>query len=147
MKMFLHVISTPFTQIGLILVVPVQGKRDRFSFFSCHINVGTPVCVSWLPKARKPPPTMVALLHVAIHAAGVVFSGHNDVGIRWVHGPSSNWRVSRRTRVFLYDYMIQQLNDSPVYFLRLPCSTSCMRRRLIFVACLRWWSPNALVIA
>ena len=34
-------------------------------------------------------PTWGARLHVAIHVVGVVFEGHNDVGDRWVHGPSS----------------------------------------------------------
>ena len=34
-------------------------------------------------------PTWGARLRVAIHVVGVVFEGHNDVGDRWVHGPSS----------------------------------------------------------
>ena len=34
-------------------------------------------------------PTWGARLHVASHVVGVVFEGHNDVGDRWVHGPSS----------------------------------------------------------
>ena len=55
-----------------------------------------------MPKAREPLPTRVALLHVAIHVLAVVFLGHNNVGVHWVHGPSPNWRLSRRTRVFLY---------------------------------------------
>ena len=33
-------------------------------------------------------PTWGARLHVANHVVGVVFEGHNDVGDRWVHGPS-----------------------------------------------------------
>ena len=101
MKVFLHVISKLIAQPGFILIVPVQSKRHGFSFWS-HNDVGAPACVSWSPKARETPPTWVALLHVAIHVAGVVSWGHNDDGVHWVHGPSSNWRLSRRTRVFLY---------------------------------------------
>ena len=113
MKVFLHVISTLIAQPGFILIVPVQSKRDGFSFWS-HIDVGAPACVSWSPKPREPPPTWVALPHVAIHVAGVVFWGHNDAGVHWVHGPSSNWRLSRRTRVFsyvLHDRTIKQFTS------------------------------------
>ena len=39
MMMLLHVISTPWTQGRFILFVPVQSKRDGFSFRS-HLNVG-----------------------------------------------------------------------------------------------------------
>ena len=41
MMMLLHVISTPWTQGRFILFVPVQSKRDGFSFRS-HLNVGAP---------------------------------------------------------------------------------------------------------
>ena len=93
MKVFLHVISTPFTLIELILVVPVHGKRDGYSSFflvfpelhraltgarpfvfldcqgeSAYANMGS------TPPRCKP-------------VAGVIFSGHNDVGVHWVHMP------------------------------------------------------------
>ena len=41
---------------------------------------------------------------------------------------------------------MQQLNDSPAYFLRLPLSTSARRFRLIFSAFFCWRSPMALVV-
>ena len=48
-------------------------------------------------------PTWGARLHVASHVVGVVFEGHNDVGDRWVHGPSSlgDWCPARR---FFYSF-------------------------------------------
>ena len=48
-------------------------------------------------------PTWGARLHVASHVVGVVFEGHNDVGDRWVHGPSSMgvWCPTRR---FFYSF-------------------------------------------
>ena len=48
-------------------------------------------------------PTWGARLHVASHVVGVVFEGHNDVGDRWVHGPSSIgvWCPTRR---FFYSF-------------------------------------------
>ena len=45
-------------------------------------------------------PTWGARLHVAIHVVGVVFEGHNDVGDRWVHGPSSMGIVCPTKRFF-----------------------------------------------
>ena len=87
MIMPLHVISTPCTQGGFILVVPIQRKRDGFSFLG-HVSVGAPAVSSCTPQAREPMPTWGARLPVAIHVVGVVFEGHNDVGDRWVHGPS-----------------------------------------------------------
>ena len=43
MIMRLHVISTPGTQDRVILFIPVQSKRDGFSFLgSGHFNVGAP---------------------------------------------------------------------------------------------------------
>ena len=41
---------------------------------------------------------------------------------------------------------MQQLNDSPAYFLRLPLSTSRRRFRLIFSAFFCWRSPMAWVV-
>ena len=86
MILLLHVISTPWTQGRFIPFVPVQSKGDGFSFRS-HLNVGAPaVGVSSLrPKAREPSPTWVTRLHVAIHVAGVIFGGHNDVGVDWLY--------------------------------------------------------------
>ena len=48
-------------------------------------------------------PTWGARLHVANHVVGVVFEGHNDVGDRWVHGPSS-MGVLCPTRRFFYSF-------------------------------------------
>ena len=61
------------------------------------------------------------------------------------------WEIKRRGRDLFFSYsdsphMTLELNDSPAYFLLLPCFTCHMHQTLIFVACLRWWSPKALVI-
>ena len=74
-------------------------------------------------------PTWGARLHVAIHVVGVVFEGHNDVGDRWVHGPSS-MGVLCPTRRFFYSFF--SVSNPPQPGIRLNIRWT---RRLLAAIC------------
>ena len=73
-------------------------------------------------------PTWGARLHVASHVVGVVFEGHNDVGDRWVHGPSSIG-VLCPTRRFFYTIPRVRNGGKPVRL------NICRTRRLLAAHC------------
>ena len=76
-------------------------------------------------------PTWGARLRVAIHVVGVVFEGHNDVGDRWVHGPSSMGIVCPTKRFF---YSLFSVSNPPQPGIRVNIRWTCRRLAAICAA-------------